>query len=808
MRSYLGETWRGLRRRPAPAIAAILALAFAIGLFSAMVSVLQAFLFRPLILHDVDQVVRVRERISASAGTNIISPSPAMFDALRRNQNVFEDMAAATAQGVALQGNLENESLRAALVTANFFHVLGIAPHSGRDFQAGEDMSGRDGVVLLSDSVWRNRFNADPSIVGRVLHIDGEARTVIGIMPANFSHPYEAELWLPFRWDTVLRQSSGNFLYVPARLRPGMTIAAAQAGLDMTARVIHAQQPELGQSDATSLTSLRDETLGDLQTTLWVLFASALFVLLVATFNTAAVFYAQGVADARATLVRVALGASAGALFRRALARSVCVVGVATVVGMVTATRFFSPLLALTGDSSLNEFDAVVRLDFPTIMWICVASAVMVFALAALDVHYARSLTSSAGFGTRGTSTDRGTRRRLSVATVVQCAMSFVLAAVGLFVTLGYGHLLDMDRGFRSDNVLLADLAFPATRYPTPESRNVLLDNLLAELRAIPDVDSASAATVTPDYQGSWAASFVVPGRAPLPEPGNEPTNHRLVTAGYLGTLGIRLLDGRDFDGVNPLRDANSVIVSKSFAEHAWPGEPAVGKVVTRRDRQNQTIATLTVIGVVADVVEATRDPYAPSARSWYMSTAAGSNYDFSRITLAMRARNSPVDLAAALRRTLTRLDPELAASHVSPMNVRLAESLSRERLSSFLYSLFASCALLISLCSLYGTLSFVVETNRQEFAVRLAIGAQPRQVLLNILSRSLRLVTIGITLGVLFSIPAAKIVGSLVQGATLGDSWALLPLVAIMILLALVASFLPARRASAIDPMVALRNE
>ncbi|MEO8458907.1 MAG: ABC transporter permease [Dokdonella sp.] len=808
MTSHLGETWRGLRRRPAPAIAAILALAFAIGLFSAMVSVLQAFLFRPLIVHDVDQVVRVRERISATVGTNVVSPSPAMFDALRRSQNVFEDMAAATAQGVALQGNLETESLRAALVTANFFHVLGISPKSGRDFQPGEDMSGRDSVALLSDAAWRNRFNADPSIIGRVLQIDGEARTVIGIMPENFSHPYEAELWLPFRWDTVLRQNSGNFLYVPARLRPGLSIAMAQAGLDATASAIHAQQPELGQSDATSLTSMRDETLGDLGSTLWVLFASAFFVLLVATFNTAAVFYAQGVADARATMVRVALGASAAALFRRALVRSGCVVGIATVIGMLTATQFYSPLLALTGDSSLNEFDAVVRLDLPTAAWICVASAVMALALAMLDVHYARTLTSSAGFGTRGASIGRGTRRRLSMATVVQCAMSFVLAAVGLFVTLGYAHLIDMDRGYRSEKVLLADLAFPTTRYPTPASRNALLDRLLGELRAMPDVDFASGATVTPDYQGSWAASFVVPGRAPLPEPGNEPTNHRLVAPRYFGTLGMRLLAGRDFDGVNPLVDANSVIVSRSFAEHAWPGEEAVGKVVTRRDRQNQTISTLTIIGVVADVVEATRDSYAPPSRSWYLSTAAGSNYDFSSITLAVRARNNPAELATSLRRTLLRLDPELAASHVLPMDVRLAESLGREKLSSFLYTLFAGCALLISLCSLYGTLSFVVETNRQEFAVRLAIGAQPRQVLLDILSRSLRLVTIGIALGMLFSIPAARTVGSLMQGTTLRDWWAMLPLVAIMISLALVASFLPARRASSIDPMVALRHE
>ncbi len=351
-------------RRPGPAIAAILALAFAIGLFAAVVSVLQAFLFRPLIVHDVDRVVRVRERITASAGNNIVNPSPAIFDAWRSKQTVFEDMAAATGQSVAVEGNLESESLSAGMVTANFFHVLGVAPQLGRDFEAGEDRSGHDNVAILSDDTWRNRFNADPSIIGRQLRIDGETRTVVGVMPRNFSHPYGAELWLPFRWDRLLTQTMGNFLYVPARLRPGLSIAAAQVELDATARAIHAAQPELGQGDAASLRPMREETLEDLQTTLWVLFASALFVVLVATFNTAAVFYAQGIADARATVVRVALGATNAALFRRALARSGLVVGFATMLGMLAALQFSTPLLALGGGSSIREFDAVVRYGF------------------------------------------------------------------------------------------------------------------------------------------------------------------------------------------------------------------------------------------------------------------------------------------------------------------------------------------------------------------------------------------------------------------------------------------------------------
>jgi putative ABC transport system permease protein len=808
MLSRLGETLRGLRRRPGPTLAAIVTLAFAIGLFAAMVGVVQAFVFRPLMVHDVDRVVRVRERINAGVDATTVNPSPAVFEAWRSKQTVFEDMAAATAQSVALQGELENEAAPAGMVSANFFHVLGIAPQLGRDFSAGEDRSGHDGVVLLSDETWHTRFNGDPSIIGRTLRIDGQSRLVIGVMPANFSHPYDAKMWLPLRWDEMLRSSTGNFLYVPARLRAGITIAQAQLALDATAQAIHVAQPELGQADASNLVSVRDETLGDLSATLWILFASACFVLLVATLNTATVFYAQAIADARSTVMRVALGAGNRALFARALMRSGFVVGFATALGLAASLQFYAPLLALSGGSALKEFDAVVRLDAPTLAWICITAVVLAVALALLDLRHAHQLTSSAGFSTRGASSDRGTRRRLSVATIAQCAMSFVLAAAGVFVTLGYKHLADMDRGYRSDKILLADLAFPAARYPNTASRNAFMDRLLGELKSQPDIEAAGASTVTPDYQGDWAASFVVPGRAPLPQPGYESTNHRLITPGYFQTLGIALLGGRDFDALNPARDAACVIVSQSFAKHAWGDENPLGKTLTRLNGRKQVTATLTVIGIAADVVEAVREPFAPAQRSWYMSTAAGTDYDYSEITLAIRARNDPAQLAAGLRQTMARLDPELAAAHVLPMSSRLAESLRREKLSSFLYTLFAGCALSIALCGLYGALAFLVETSRREFGVRLALGALPSEVLRHILRRGLTLAIFGVGIGVALALPALKLIGALVQGATPADAWALIPLIAMMLALALAAGLLPAQRASRVDPIEALRSE
>ncbi|MGA9421032.1 MAG: ABC transporter permease, partial [Rhodanobacteraceae bacterium] len=555
---HVTENLRAISRRPGPTVASVVALAFAIGLFAAIASVMQAFLFRPSMIRDIDHVVRVRERIGDRAGPAVLNVSPQRFDAWRAKQTVFTAMAAATTRNVALQTDGPSDSLRAGIVTADFFRVLGISPRFGRDFAAGEDRSGHDDVVLLSDGTWRNRFAADPHIVGRRLRIDGRLHTVIGVMPPHLSHPYGAQVWLPFRWDLLVQRDHSHFLYVPARLRPGIGVRAAQQAFSALTAAIHRAQPELGQTDAVSLSPLRDESLGDLRPTLWLLFAAATFVLFVAALNTATLFFAQGLADARATHVRIALGASRGSLFRRALHRSFLVVGTATAAALLVAPWLYAHLSGLSGSASIREFDSVARLDLPTVAWIAGAAALVAIVLAWLDTRHAFASPSTLGLNARGTTTDRGTRRQLSTAIVVQCMLAFMLATAGLLVTLGYHHLRVMDRGFVSNNLLIGDLTFPAARYPTPASRNAFMQQLLVALRALPDVRAAGASTVTPDWQGDWAASFDVPDEAPLPEPGYELTNHRLVTPGYFDAMGMPMLAGRDFDRSNPTRDAGA----------------------------------------------------------------------------------------------------------------------------------------------------------------------------------------------------------------------------------------------------------
>lgn len=803
--ALIAETLRSMRRRPTPFVAAIAVLAVAATLFVAITSVVSAFLLRPSMVHDIDRVVRVRERISAATGAARLNVSPQMFDAWRKAQDVFAGMAAATTQNVALQGERYSDSLSAGVVTTDFFHVLGIAPQLGRDFAAGEDAGNGGDVVLLGDALWRKRFGADPGIVGRVLRVDGRQRTVIGVMPRGLSHPYGAELWLPFGWDDLTRRIRGRFLYVPARLRDGVDVGAAGNAFDALTASIHRERPELGQADAAALTPLREEMLRDLRPTLWLLFGCAAFVMLVAILNVATLFHAQNVAEAGARFVRLALGATRGVLFRRALVRSGLVVVPALAAAALVATQLLAPLAQLGGNAPVREFGSAARLDAPTCAALLATGLLLVLVLAAADLRHGVPSTMRADASARGGSHDHRARRRLALAAITQCMLSFALAAVALVVTLGYRHLLTLDRGYRRADLVAADLAFPRARYATPAGRDALVARLLQSLRAEPDIEAAAGSTVTPDYDGDWVVRFVAPGRAPPPDTGYESTNHRLVTPGYFAAMGMRLRAGRDFDAVNPQRDANAVIVSRSFADHVWPGLDPLGRAVDRLDAQRNVIARLHVIGVAEDVVEAVRDPDAPASRSWYLPTTAGTDYDYAAITIV--ARGATERVAAAMRAALARIDPELAWYNLEPMEARLAETVARERLGSFLFSLFALCAVATALCGLYGTLAFVAETCRHEFGVRFALGARAGQVLSGQLASALRLAAIGVGGGLLLALPLIRIAGAYVYGVSLRDAW-MLPLLGLaMLVLALFAGLAPACRAARVPPMEALRD-
>lgn len=797
---------RELWRRPAVSAAAGLALAFGIALNTAMFSVVSGFLLRPLPVEDIDSVVRVREVARGDGAEQVLSMSPVAFDAWRARNTVFSGMAAATGRAVTLSGTGEAERLRAAVVTANFFEVLGIAPLRGRSFVSGEDRSGSNDVAILSHRTWQTRFAGREDAIGRTLVIDDRPVIVVGIMPPGLHHPYEAEIWLPLAFDTLLRSPRANFLYVPARLRSGLDLPAARAELDRMAQVLHAARPELGESNASHLVFLRDELLGTLQPVIFVLLAGSLLVLVLAMLNVINLLLSRTVSERHENAVRVALGARGRDLFLRAFLRHALLTAGAWMAGLALCTVLLEPLLGLSAAASIDEFDAAARLDTVTVAYSFALAVFIALLLALIESLRATATAPADALGqSRDGSISLGLRRRLAALVVLQFAVSFALAGSAVLVASGYERLVHGDRGHGVADLTLFDLAFAENRYPDTARREAFVSQLLDRVRVLPGVSMAGAATVTPDYGGAWGGQFRVPGYESSDPTGYELTNHRLASPGYLATLDIPLLAGRDFDVRNPGRDAGSVIISREFAEHYWGGpQEALGRTFTRRVRGEDV--ELAVVGVVGDVSEAEQAENWTVTRAWYLPLAMGTDYDFSRITIAVHGGNA--QLPRQLRDAVRELDPALAPFAMMAMTERLAETYSRERFSRFLFALFGITACVIAVIGLFSALHFVTTLRRREFGVRVALGASPARVAAGVLRDSVLVGGTGLLAGLPLLAALIVLLESYFEGVNVEEMGVLLVPAAVLCVAAVLSALLPALRAATVEPMQALREE
>ena len=786
-------------------LAAWAALTLGIALNTTMFSTIEGFLLRPLPIDDIGSMVRVRELARGDGEEQEFSMSPSSFVAWREHNRVFEGMAAGTGQALTLAGDGDPQRLAAGRVTANFFDVLGMRAALGRTFVAGEDGSGANHVALLGDELWRTRFGADPEVIGGTLTLDGQVHTVVGVMPRGFSHPYDAELWVPFDLDALVSQPSGNFLYVPARLRAGITLATAQEELDRLAAALASESAQPTRTNASRLTPLRDELLGSLRPVLLVLLGGSLLVLLLAVVNVANLLLARSVSERQETALRVALGARGGHLFRRALRRNGTVAVGAWLAGLALCVFTLEPMLGLAGVSSMTEFDAAPRVNWATAGYALLLAVAIALTLALVE-RRAAHVRGAVHIGReKGASLSIRTRRLLGGLIVAQFALSFALAGATLLVATGYSNLVAGERGYHADGLTVASVAFPRDRYPDAAARVAAVEQMLSELRASPGVFAVGASTVTPDFAGTWAAGFTVAGHAPPSVPGYELTHHRVASAGYLDALGVPLLTGRDFDEANPARVAGAVFVSRHVAERLW-GSPvaAEGRALTGVARAGPV--ELTVVGVAGEVVEAEQASAADFAQTWYLPLTAGTDYDASAISLVVRAE--PAVAAASLRAVVGRLDPQLALHRLMPMSNRLADTYSRERWSRFMFGLFGASACLITFIGLYSALGFLAALQRREFGVRMALGARSGAVAAGIVRQALTVAMAGVAVGLPLLWAAQRVLQASFPALAAGDAGGMAWLVLGLCAVAALAALPPAIGAARIDPAQALLEE
>ncbi len=807
LRLDLQWAWRTLRRSPSASTVVVLSLALAIGSVIAVFSFVHGVLLRPLAVRDLDQVVRLRENWGNPGGEPVLRNGDLVtFQHWRRENRVFTGVAAAHFLAQNLTGQGEAEEYVGAEVSPEFFRVLGVRPLLGRDFVAEEEQPGHDATVILGEDLWRRRFGADPRLVGRTLLLNGIRREVVGVMPHGFRHPYLAEVWVPLVLDEPTRQRVGNTLYVPARLLPGVSLERAEREMtDLTWRLQQGHQLPLGPRGA-RLFMLRKELLRSVDTLLLSLLAGALFVLLIACANVANLLLAQSYQHSAEAAVRVALGARGRRLLAPYLAQSLLLALLGGGLGVLLAGASIAPIRAASPISSVSitELGTDVEMDLPTLGFSLLVTTLAGLAAGLVPALKAwRTAPQDALRGARAAGLSRSGRFLTSALVVGEVAIAVMLLVSAHLVGRSFIQLLNTPWGLEPRGVLALDLHLQATRYPDHAQRARFMEEAVARVRELPGVLDAGATSAQPFADSIDTFTFDVPGQPAPDPPGYYSTYHRAITPGYLETLKIRLLEGRTFtphdDG--RLGAGGVVIISKSFADHFWPGESAIGKRL-RADRLAPASPWLSVVGVVADLAVETADPYLNMnnvTTTWYLPYTTA---DFDSFTLVVRTQGHPERLTPAVRGVLRQLDADQPVAQVATLEDYVDAYLARERFSALLYGSFGLIGLILALGGIYGVMSFFVNQQIRDLSVRVALGARPADIRNMVLRQASRLAMLGLLLGLAGALGLRRFIASLLVGVGPTDLEVLVSVSVLVVAAALLASYVPARRAPRLDPM------
>ena len=826
VRQDVRYSFRALVRNPAFAAVVVLTLGFGIGINTATFSIVNAVLVRPLGFAEPQRLIALHERATGLEGMGEIPFSPPDFLDLQRNQRSFKSVAAYRGESVELSGSGEPVRIDAARVSANLFSLLGVAPHIGRGFTDAEDVPGVD-VAVLSWALWQARYNGNPAIIGQAVTLDRRTYTVIGIMPANFEFPSRgpqfngkpAGVWMPIAFTDRQKQGWGNEYNqsVIGRLKDGVSIAQASAELDILARRINAGYPPAlqrsGFSTSLSATPLREELAGRIERPLLLLLGAVGLVLLVTCANVANLVLSRLASRRREIAVRTALGSSRVRLLQLLLAEAAILSTAGGLVGIL-----FSQLIVGAIPSVVTETLPVVRdisIDFRVLGFTATIAAATSILFALIPMVTVDRETPGPALQEEAVRTTPGRRRHrlqagLIVSTVTLACV--LLVGAGLFVR-SFSALMATDSGFNADGVLTAALTLPRAGYSTAASVRGFHDALLTRTSSLPGVRSTALVTDLP-HERYERRSLSVEGAAPTSVTPPS-TNLSWVSGPFFETLGIQVKRGRVFSNIEHLKPAGVVIINERLADTLWPGEDAVGKRLrwgaNVPENQNRF---LTVVGVVADVADGPPGtlPYIHA----YEPFSQFPNFIWNnlptpfgrQVKLAARTSVGPTALTSALRSEIARIDPQLAIESIVSMNERVDDVIAPQRFSILTLGSFAAGSLLLAAIGLYGLLIFGVRESRREIAVRLALGADSSSIVWMIVSQGLKLVAIGLVMGVAASFGVARAVQSLLYQTGAYDVIAFSAAPLVLVATALLACAVPAYRASRVDPTATLRTE
>ena len=797
---------RTLLKRPLFTAVGVLTIGLGIAATATVYSAVDAVLLEPLPYADPGRLVTLWEHdLQRGNATNEVSP--ANFFIWQEQEGLFQDIAAVLEVSATLTGAGEAERVGGVYATGAFFRLLGATPHLGRLYDEREDVANGPRVVVLSHGFFQRRFGGDPGVIGTTITLDGQPYEVIGVLPPGFDFAPDAsvnrigtrDVWRPARFGAQARQSTGRFLQVLARLAPGVTVEAAQARMDALAARLSEEEPARQAGWGINVVPLHEQVVGGVRRALLVVFGAVGFVLLIACANVANLLLARATDREKEMAVRAALGASGGRIARQLMAESLVLAAAGGVLGVLLAWWAVDALVAL-GPA------------IPRIGSIAVDGGVLLFALAvtgatgalfglAPALRLSRPDLRSA-LGDRGRGGRREGRRLRSALVVAEVALSLMLLVGAGLMVRSFAGLLATGPGFETERLLVASIEAGSGRYADDAERARFFEALVERAAALPGVEAASAITFPP-LASSGSATYVWANDRPVPPPGElAAADLRWVHRDYFRTLGIPVLRGRVFDDGDHAGAPPRVVVSRTLAQQSWPDEDPVGKTISV---QWLDVMVAEIIGVVDDLRY--HGPHEEPRAMIYWDHRQFQA--FTQMSLVVRsAGEDPLTLVPAVRAALRELDPDLPLYNITTMDALLAESVARTRFAMLALSGFAAIALILAAIGIYGVMSYAVGQRTREIGVRMALGAQRADIAGMVLREAFVLVGLALVGGLAGALALTRLLEGLVYGVGTSDPVTLTGVSALLALAAFVAAWLPARRASRVAPVEAMRDE
>jgi predicted permease len=813
---------RQLRKSPGFTLVAALTLALGIGANTAIFSVVEGALLRPLPFPHAERLVRIYEALdengARSGSLNLTDRTVARFREFGRD--IFEDVAGGTGSAavVAINGGSPAQIVPAARITSNFFDVLGLRPVQGRNFTAEEGLDNAANVAIVSDDFWRSTLNSRQDVLGSTIAIDGTSRTIIGVMPKAFRHPYRADLWLPLALEPDNTATINNhYLYGVARLRAGVTPAKAEEAVKRICATINRDDPNPANVRAAYIAPLRESFVMDLRPKILLIVGAAVCTLLIAAANFAGLLLGRVIERQGEFALRAALGASRRRLVAQQLIQALLLAFIGTALGLLIAFWITPTLFALSPEgadatgSAMREFDYAARLDLPVFAFAAGAMALvgLGFGLVPAACASRTDLRGAMSVTSRGVTLDRNARRLLGSFVVIELAIAAALLTASVTATQYFRNLIEEPWGFETKDRLAFNVTVPDRFFPTAAAKQSALEASLAQLRNLPGVKSATVVSPSP-MDASWTLMLFNAEGVPAPEPRGVYTAYsRVPVPGYFQSMGQPILQGRDFNA-SDIADAPLVcIISQSVAERFWPNDSPIGKRI-RWGRLDGTRPWFTIVGVVGDM-KAIADPRdgevlgmiaRPLAQMLVHATT-----QLDDITFVLHTDGRFVN-EATIRAALARSNSNLAAYNFLWLEHAAARSRTTERFIFVLVSSFGLVGLVLAAVGLYGLLALQVARREREFGIRSALGATARQIIHLVARQGATLLSLGFCAGALATYGVVHLVR---------NQWADMPgpnLIAcicaaiVLGLTVMIACWLPARRAARVDPVIALRAE